>query len=583
LAASSIVVKPRVRPAQLVYAVDEWPPPVQLVLLGAQYAAMGAIYLVLVAVVLRGAKLPEAETTALMGIACIGLAIGTLLQALHRGPIGSGFLAPPIYSATFLGPSVLAVQTGGMPLVFGMTIVAGLGEMVIALFLTRLRIIITPAVSGLSVFIVGLQLGTVGVGQFLDVPHQLERSYVHDLFVAVLTLAVPVGLSIWGRGPLKLLCSLAGLIAGMVAAVAVGVIDPANVATFVHTPWLALPQPALLGFKFDVTLLPVFLAGSVAAAVRSVALVTTCQRLNDSAWEKPDMTNVRKGVLAEGLANVFGGLLGTQGMNMAPSLVGISSVTGVASRAVAYLAAAIMLIVGFVPKFAVVFLLVPQQVAGSLLVFTSCFMIAGGMEIMLSRPGGARATYIIGISSLLALSGTVYPDYFSHFSPAVRGFIGNPLSFGLAAAIGLSLLFRIGTRQHARMKWGTGAGAEGAVVFLRKTAEGWSISPTIVEAAAQEMRGLIERLADAAYRDGGGDLHLSTDGLDFTVELTRSEPAQASTANEPAASTLPAQAIDTEEAAVVNGLKTFLESLAADRKQIVHDKGITKVILTYGT
>jgi NCS2 family nucleobase:cation symporter-2 len=576
-------VKPRVRPAKLVYAVDERPPPLQLVLLGAQYAAMSAIYLVLVAVVLRGAKLPEAETTALMGISCIALAIGTLLQALHRGPIGSGFLAPPIYSATFLGPSILAVNAGGMALVFGMTIVAGLAEMLIALFLTRLRIVITPVVSGLSVFIVGLQLGAVGVGQFLDVQHELEQSYLHDLFVALVTLAVPVALSIWGRGPLKLLCSLCGLIAGMAAALAVGLISPVNVAIFVHTPWLALPQPALLGYQFDAALLPVFLAGSVAAAVRSVALVTTCQRLDDAAWERPDMANVRKGVLAEGLANVFGGLLGAQGMNMAPSLVGISSVTGVASRAVAYAAAAIMLVVGFVPKLAVIFLLVPLPVAGSLLVFTSCFMISGGMEIMLSRPGSPRATYIIGISTLLALSGTVYPDYFSRFSPSVRGFLGNPLSFGLAAAIGLTLLFRLGTRQHESTKWGSAfGGVEGAVAFVGKTAEGWSISPKIAEAATREIKSLIDRLEDADYLDRGGELLLSTDGLDFRAEITCPGPAQASTADASVLSMVPAYAIDTEEAAVVIGLKTFLESFAAERKEVVQGKDGTKIVLTYG-
>src|SRR5262249_36781819 len=162
-----------------------------------------------------------------------------------------GFLAPPIYSATFFAPSMLAVQAGGMQMVFGMTIVAGVAEMIIALLLTRLRIIITPVVSGLSVFIVGLQLGTLGIGRFLAVANQLRETYRHDLIVAILTLAVPVALSIWGQGPLKLLCSLCGLVAGMVIALVVGVIPPSGTAAFLHTPWLALPQPALMGLQFD--------------------------------------------------------------------------------------------------------------------------------------------------------------------------------------------------------------------------------------------------------------------------------------------------------------------------------------------
>ena len=173
----AIASNPSVRPPGLLYALDEWPPPARLALLGLQYAVMDAIYLVLVAIILRNAKLSAAESVNLMGIACVALAIGTTLQALPRGPVGSGFLAPPVYSATYLAPSVLVAQSGGMSLVFGMTLIAGIMELLIALFLNRLRFVITPVLSGLTVFIVGLQLGVVGVGQMLGVQHGALLSF----------------------------------------------------------------------------------------------------------------------------------------------------------------------------------------------------------------------------------------------------------------------------------------------------------------------------------------------------------------------------------------------------------------------
>ena len=37
----------------------------------------------------------------------------------------SGYLAPAVLSANYLGPSILALKLGGLPLVFGMTIFAG--------------------------------------------------------------------------------------------------------------------------------------------------------------------------------------------------------------------------------------------------------------------------------------------------------------------------------------------------------------------------------------------------------------------------------------------------------------------------
>jgi xanthine permease XanP len=153
------------RPPNLLYAVDECPPPLRLVLLGFQYAAMAAIYLILVAIILRHAHASETTSVNTLGIACLGLAIGTALQALPRGPVGSGFLAPPVFSATYLAPSILAAEVGGMPLVFGLTLFAGVVEVLLALALNRLRILITPVLSGLMIFVVGLQLGVVGIGE----------------------------------------------------------------------------------------------------------------------------------------------------------------------------------------------------------------------------------------------------------------------------------------------------------------------------------------------------------------------------------------------------------------------------------
>jgi hypothetical protein len=53
---ASAPAEPYLRPAELVYAVDEIPPPVRLVLIGLQYAIMTAIYLIIVAIILRHAK-----------------------------------------------------------------------------------------------------------------------------------------------------------------------------------------------------------------------------------------------------------------------------------------------------------------------------------------------------------------------------------------------------------------------------------------------------------------------------------------------------------------------------------------------
>jgi hypothetical protein len=55
------------RPPTLVYAVDEWPA-LRLALLGIQYATMAAIYLVLVAIILRHANVSPTSSAGCYGV-----------------------------------------------------------------------------------------------------------------------------------------------------------------------------------------------------------------------------------------------------------------------------------------------------------------------------------------------------------------------------------------------------------------------------------------------------------------------------------------------------------------------------------
>ena len=573
--------EPYLRPAALTYAVDERPPVPRLVLIGLQYAIMTAIYLIIVAIIARHARPPAGDSVGMMGVACIALAVGTALQALPRGPIGSGFLAPPVFSATYLGPSVIAAQSGGMRLVLGMTLFAGIVEVLVGLSLNRLRLIVTPILSGLAVFVVGLQLGVVGIGEFLDVHHAELLAFHRHLTVTVLTLSASIALSIWGRGTMKLLCSLIGLLTGIGAGWIVGLITPAQLAAAGHAAWIAIPQVTLPDYRFDPGLLPAFFAAGVAAALRAVGVVTTCQRINNAAWRRPDMVNIRKGVLADGLGTIASAALGGPGVNIAPSLVGISSATGATSRAIAFASSAILLIFGLSPKLSGLFLLVPQEVAGSLLVFTASFMITGGMQTMLSRPTSTRGVYVIGISTLLALSENIFPDYFRHLSPLARSLASSPLALGLTAAIVLTMAFTLGARQQAEATWNAvDESVATAIDLLHAKAREWKVAGEVAETAASQVQSVLNYILQEYARRPAGTLRVSYNGIEFRVDIVyqgfRIPPLPVGDTPPPARTVL-----DDEEAAAFAGLRDFLHSLAADRKLVGQRKGRVRVRLSY--
>lgn len=570
------------RPPNLVYAVDEWPPPVRLVLLGLQYAVMAAIYLVLVTIILHQAKASPAESIQAISISCVGLAIGTALQALPRGPIGSGFLAPPVYSAVYLAPSVLAAHIGGMPLVFGMTLFAGIVEALFALALNRLRIVITPILSGLTVFVVGLQLGIVGIGRTLDVQHVELPTFPLHICVTSLTLLACISLSIWGRGTLKLLSTLVALIVGMTAALSIGLIESTSLKTYDGSSWLAFPQTNLLRLDFNVGLVPAFMAAGVAAALRAVGVITTCQRINNAAWQRPDTNNIRKGVLADGLSNIIGGCLGVTGMSIGPSLVGVSGATGATSRMIGFAASLVLLIFAFSPRLAGIFLLVPEEVAGSLLVFTASFMISGGMQIMLSRTIDTRAVYVIGVSTLLALSENLFPTYFHALPAPIQTFTASPLALGLTFALGLTLIFRLGIRQTEEVRWSESTESiSAAVAFIRKTAQAWRVGTNTIETSADHTGRVIEYILGKHSTHREGILRASYNGVDLRVEiiyegslaehLPPSHHAGAPADNE----------LENEESVAYVGLQNFLRGLAVDRQQLKTQGGRIIVRLFY--
>src|SRR5262245_9991834 len=428
------------RPEDLIYAVGDRPPWPRLCLLGARQAILASVYLVLVVVVARAAGASNRVALDMVSLGMIALALSAMLQAIWKGPIGSGYLAPPVFSAIYLGPSLLAAKAGGLPAVACMTVCAGLFEILIGRFLHRLRIIMQPTISGLTICIIALELGIVGLQHALDVSGQGSPLFPRHVIVSSLTLSVCIGFAVWGRGVWRLICSLLGLIVGVTVAFTLGLFDATALRSLGASPWFALPDPSYMSIHWDLSLMPAFLAAGLAAAIRTVGVITTCQRTNDATWTHPNFINIRKGVYADGIGCAIGGLVGAPGMNIGPSLVGVSIATGVTSRRIAYACAVVLVIFAFMPKVADIFLKLPLAVAGALLIFTASIMLVSGLGLMLSRAPDMRLTFVVGLGILFPLVQIASTSYFNAL-PLWLSFVANSgLALGLTAAIGLLLI-----------------------------------------------------------------------------------------------------------------------------------------------
>ena len=156
------------KPHTLQYGVDDIPPWSVILLSALQQIAITVIFLFVPVVVLGVAKAPSDVSQSVVAVSMIVLGFAAVLQALRRGPIGSGYLALSTFSTAYIEPSVQAAAIGGMPLVFGMMAFAGAFEMAFSRALSRLRPLFRPELVGAVVFLVAISVSKVAVSDLLQ-------------------------------------------------------------------------------------------------------------------------------------------------------------------------------------------------------------------------------------------------------------------------------------------------------------------------------------------------------------------------------------------------------------------------------
>jgi NCS2 family nucleobase:cation symporter-2 len=513
------------KPPGIIFGVDESPPLAINAVSGLQHVGLMSIYLVYPVLVAQAAGSSAEAGAALVSLTLVALALGTVLQVIPLGPVGSGFLCQPIPSVVYLVPSLVAAKHGGLPAVFGMTIAAGLLEVVFARLLRRLRALFPPEIAGLVVLLVGLATGVVGLRTALGAVEGGGAPAGIDIAIGLATLAVMVGLNVWGRGALRLFCVLIGMAAGYLLASALGRVGAEHPAAIQAGSLIALPDLAHLGWSFDPTLALPFAVAAVAASLKVIGNVTTSQKANDADWVRADMPSISRGVLADGLGSIVAGTLGAHGLNSSTGAVGLATATGVTSRRVAYSVAAILLVLAFVPQLGLLFYHMPRPVAGAALVFSSTFIVINGLEIMTSRLLDARKTLVIGLALVFGLAVEVFPGLLEALPPAARVALGTSLVLGTVVGLGLNLVFRIGLRRSESMLVQPGAIDTHALEqFMEARGALWGARRDVIERAKFNLAQSVETIASSGVASGPLEVGAAFDEFNLDVRVTYDGP-----------------------------------------------------------
>src|SRR3954453_20421496 len=152
---------PARKPIAMQYMPGDSPPWSIVIGNAFQYIAVVSSFLIYPLIMAREGHLTAAEADNMQAWGMLVLALGTTLQALPRGPIGSGYLAPSVMTEIFLGPSLEDVRIGGLALLYGMTIFGCLVQVALSCVLNRMRALLSPELAGVVVFLVGIPMAAL--------------------------------------------------------------------------------------------------------------------------------------------------------------------------------------------------------------------------------------------------------------------------------------------------------------------------------------------------------------------------------------------------------------------------------------
>ena len=497
----------------IAYSVDEMPPPTVAGFSTVQHVAVMSSSLLYPVILATQGGLVGVQLFDFVALSMVGLGLATMLLCMRSPLVGSGYLCPAGFSLIYIGPSLYALQHGGLAVVFCMTAVAGLLQVAIAPVLPRLRALLPPEIAGLVIAITGLSLAVLGMRYCLGVATvgRIQPIYVA---VAATSLGTMIVLNIWTRGYTKMFAGLIGASVGMVVSTLAGIgfLTPVPQDGLA---WLRIPSMEHLSWTFDPAMLAPFVVAAIAATVHLMGNVSTAQKINDATWVRPDFRSLRGGLAGNGLGSLFCGLLGSPGVITSTANIGLSGSDGITSRRLGYLIGATLAVLALVP-WAVFFLMATTApVLGALLVFTSLFVFTNGLQMVTARMLDPRKTIVIGFSFAMAVMADVYRDVFATIPAVLQPLFGNSLVLGTTCAVVLNLVMRIGVRQRETLRLEPGGnGVDEAVRFLEEQGARWAARRDVVDRARFCLRQALEVLGSSA-----GDVAIEASFDEFNLDL----------------------------------------------------------------
>lgn len=440
------------RPDKILYAEDETPSPGITLLLAITHVALifdAVVFIPNVLGKVTGATPEQLRFSCFITI--LVSALCTLIQVLKIGRLGTGFILFMGSYSAFLSCSIDAAKLGGLALVSTMTLLSVPVVLLFSYFFKHFRHIVTPAVGGIVIILVGVNLIPIGLelwhgGNTLGSDYGSAPNYI----VGLVTLATLLSLMIFGNRTIRLWTPLIGLGAGYAAAGFFGLLHLQNfhAAALFGFPEFAWPGVAMdLKWSYLPLLVAFFmaaLAGSIEGTGNIMLVQTVSRRDKQISYDR-----IQSGLYCDGLGKFLSGLGGGAPISTYCDNIPLIEITGVASKSVGICGAAILGVLAFIPKAGAIILDMPSPVIGGMLIAIAAMLFYSGVGLVIESGLNNQTGLMLGISitvGMIAESEFFFPKLMPlPLSPLLK----NGVAMGGFTAFVLSALIRLAPRQKA--------------------------------------------------------------------------------------------------------------------------------------
>jgi xanthine permease len=363
--------------------------------------------------------------------------IATIFQSFGLGK-HIGIRMPVIMGVTFaaVGPMITIGQHLGMTYVYGSIIISGLMVILLSGIVSKLKSLFPPIVIGSILVIIGISLLPVAFHWAAGGLGHKTYGATENLLVAFGVLAFIIFLIRYGRGLIKTIAILLGIIAGTIVEILLG---QASFDQVWQEQWIAVVTPFWFGLpRFDLAAILTMCLVALICVIESTGVFLALGDLTDREVQSKD---IAKGLRAEGLAFILGSIFNSFPYTTFSQNVGLVALTKIKSAMVTGVAGIILMVLGLFPKLAAVIASIPLPVLGGAGIVMFGVVAVAGIEKLAKvdfkqESGQLIPAVSIGVGLMFSHADKIVEQ----FPLALKIFFSNGIVVGTLVALILNLL-----------------------------------------------------------------------------------------------------------------------------------------------